>query len=76
MPVTASGDHDHGYATTDHREIEPAYGSLADFDELCLRFGGDLGRGAGFDFIRDEVAVHIGAVAGDDVNHEIGRAHV
>jgi alpha-amylase len=34
MPVTASGDHDHGYAVTDYRAIEPAYGTLADFDEL------------------------------------------
>ncbi len=34
MPVTASADHDHGYAATDFRSIEPAYGSLADFDEL------------------------------------------
>ena len=34
MPVSASGDHDHGYAVTDYRAIEPAYGTLADFDEL------------------------------------------
>jgi len=34
MPITASGDHAHGYAVTDYRAIEPAYGSLADFDEL------------------------------------------
>jgi glycosidase len=34
MPVTRSADHDHGYAVTDHREIEPDYGSLVDFDEL------------------------------------------
>ena len=34
MPITASADHDHGYAATDFRRIEPAYGSLADFDEL------------------------------------------
>jgi alpha-amylase len=34
MPVNASGDHDHGYAVTDYRAIEPAYGTLADFDEL------------------------------------------
>ena len=33
MPITASADHDHGYATTDFRAIEPAYGSLADLDE-------------------------------------------
>jgi len=34
MPVNASGDHDHGYAVTDYRAIEPAYGTMADFDEL------------------------------------------
>jgi glycosidase len=34
MPVTASADHDHGYGVTDYRAIEPAYGTLADFDEL------------------------------------------
>src|SRR5215216_6512988 len=28
MPVHASADHDHGYATTDYRAIEPAYGTL------------------------------------------------
>ncbi len=37
MPVNASGDHDHGYAVTDYRAIEPAYGTLADFDELVRR---------------------------------------
>lgn len=34
MPVTRSADRDHGYATTDFRDIEPGYGTLADFDEL------------------------------------------
>ena len=34
MPVSPSADRDHGYATTDYRDIEPAYGTLADFDEL------------------------------------------
>lgn len=34
MPVMPSADQDHGYATTDYRGIEPAYGTLADFDEL------------------------------------------
>ena len=37
MPVTASADHDHGYATTDFRNIETDYGSLADFDELLTQ---------------------------------------
>jgi len=34
MPITASADRDHGYATTDFRALEPQYGTLADFDEL------------------------------------------
>ena len=34
MPITASADHDHGYAGTDFRRIEADYGSLADFDAL------------------------------------------
>lgn len=34
MPTTLSQDGDHGYAVKDYRNIEPAYGSLADFDEL------------------------------------------
>jgi glycosidase len=34
MPVHPSQDHDHGYAVTDYRAIEPQYGSMADFDEL------------------------------------------
>jgi glycosidase len=34
MPITASADHDHGYAGTDFRRVEPAYGSLADVDAL------------------------------------------
>ncbi len=34
MPITASADRDHGYATTDFRAIEPQYGRLADFDTL------------------------------------------
>ncbi|MCV2352061.1 alpha-amylase family glycosyl hydrolase [Paucibacter sp. Y2R2-4] len=34
MPITASADRDHGYATTDFRSLEPQYGSLGDFDEL------------------------------------------
>lgn len=37
MPITASADKDHGYATTDYRGVEPQYGSLADFDELITQ---------------------------------------
>jgi len=37
MPVTASQDHDHGYAVTDHRAIEAQYGTLDDFDALVAQ---------------------------------------
>src|SRR4249919_510792 len=37
MPVTRSGDHDHGYAVEDYRDIEPAFGTLADFDVLVAQ---------------------------------------
>lgn len=34
MPITRNADRDHGYAVTDFRGIDPAYGTLDDFDEL------------------------------------------
>jgi alpha-amylase len=34
MPINPSQDGDHGYAVKDYRNIEPAYGTLEDFDEL------------------------------------------
>ena len=34
MPITASADRDHGYATTDFRALEPGYGTLEQFDEF------------------------------------------
>ena len=37
MPITPSEDHDHGYAVTDYRGIETAYGSVADLDELLTQ---------------------------------------
>ena len=37
MPITTNADGDHGYATTDFRAIDPAYGTLADFDELIAQ---------------------------------------
>ncbi len=57
MPVTASQDHDHGYATADYRAIETAYGSLADFDEL-LKAAHQRGMGV----IIDHVANHSAAL--------------
>lgn len=34
MPINQSQDHDHGYAVTDYRKLEPDYGSEADFREF------------------------------------------
>jgi glycosidase len=55
MPVTASADHDHGYATTDHRAIAPEYGTLADFDEL-LRQAHRRGIGVIMDYVINHAA--------------------
>ena len=50
MPIQKSADGDHGYATTDFRAVEPAYGSLADFDEL-LREAAQRGIGVIIDYV-------------------------
>lgn len=50
MPITASADGDHGYATTDFRGIDPAYGTLEDFDEL-LRQAHTRGIGVVMDYV-------------------------
>lgn len=55
MPVTRSADGDHGYATTDHRAIEPAYGTRADFDEL-LRQAHRRGIGVIMDYVVNHAA--------------------
>nr|WP_295776536.1 alpha-amylase family glycosyl hydrolase [Rhodoferax sp.] len=50
MPITSSADGDHGYATTDFRAIDPAYGTLEDFDEL-LRQAHARGIGVVMDYV-------------------------
>ncbi len=50
MPITASADHDHGYATVDHRQLEQAYGRLEDLDEL-LRQAHARGIGVIMDYV-------------------------
>jgi glycosidase len=50
MPVTGSQDGDHGYTVTDYRNIDPAYGTLADFDEL-LRQAHARGIGVIVDYV-------------------------
>ena len=50
MPIQTNADGDHGYATRDYRAVDPAYGSLADFDEL-LRQAGKRGIGVVKDYV-------------------------
>jgi glycosidase len=50
MPVTKNADGDHGYATTDFRDIAPEYGTLADFDEL-IRQAHRRGIGVVMDYV-------------------------
>jgi glycosidase len=50
MPITKNADGDHGYATTDFRDIAPEYGTLADFDEL-LRQAHARGIGVIMDYV-------------------------
>lgn len=56
MPITHSADGDHGYATIDYRAIEPAYGTLADFDELI-----EQAHARGMGVIMDYVLNHSSA---------------
>jgi alpha-amylase len=57
MPITTNADGDHGYATTDFRGIDPAYGSLEDFDEL-LRQAHARGIGVVMDYVINHSARH------------------
>ncbi len=50
MPIMKSADGDHGYATTDYRDIAPEYGTLADFDEL-LHQAHQRGMGVIVDYV-------------------------
>jgi glycosidase len=55
MPITASADHDHGYATRDFRNIDPDYGTLADFDEL-IQEAHKRGMGVIMDYVLNHSA--------------------
>ncbi len=55
MPIQASADHDHGYATADYRRIEPQYGTLEDFDTL-IREAHRRGIGVMMDYILNHSA--------------------
>ena len=50
MPITRNADGDHGYATTDFRDVAPEYGTLADFDEL-LKQAHARGIGVVMDYV-------------------------
>ena len=50
MPITRNADGDHGYAVTNFRGIDPAYGTLADFDQL-LREAHKRGIGVIMDYV-------------------------
>lgn len=56
MPITKSYDKDHGYSVVDYRDIEPQYGTLADFDELI-----DEAHKRGIGVIMDYVINHSAA---------------
>ena len=53
MPVTESGDNDHGYAVQDYRAIERDYGTMADFETLL-----DAAHARGIAIIIDYVMNH------------------
>ena len=56
MPIQKNADGDHGYATSDYRAVDPAYGTLADFDELIAQ-----ARRRGIGVIMDYVVNHSAA---------------
>ncbi|MDE2275687.1 MAG: alpha-amylase, partial [Burkholderiales bacterium] len=55
MPITASQDHDHGYAVADYRNVEASYGSLADVDAL-LAAAHARGMGVILDYVMNHSA--------------------
>jgi alpha-amylase len=55
MPITTSADRDHGYATTDFRNIDPDYGTLADFDAL-IQAAHERGIGVIMDYVLNHSA--------------------
>ena len=52
-PFYPSPQHDHGYDVSDYRDVDPTYGTLADFDELLER-----AHGLGLKVILDVVPNH------------------
>lgn len=56
MPITRSQDNDHGYAVIDYRDIEPEYGSMADFEAL-LDAAHQRGLGVVLDYVINHSAL-------------------
>jgi glycosidase len=65
MPVTASEDHDHGYAVENYRDIEHDYGTLADLDEFIAQ-----AHARGIGVVLDYVMNHSAATNPIFVNSE------
>ncbi|MBS0440632.1 MAG: alpha-amylase [Proteobacteria bacterium] len=55
MPITRSQDQDHGYAVSDYRNVEAAYGSLADLDTLVAQ-AHQRGIGVVLDYVMNHSA--------------------
>ena len=55
MPVMPSQDHDHGYAVSDYRAIDPDYGTMADFEDL-IREAHKRGIGVIMDYVMNHSA--------------------
>jgi glycosidase len=70
MPITRSQDGDHGYAVANYRGVEPAYGSLADLDELVTQ-----AHARGIGVVIDYVMNHSAAQHPAFVNANSGSAN-
>lgn len=67
MPIMPSQDGDHGYAVTDYRAVEPAYGDLEDLDALVAEAHA-RGIGVILDYVMNHSAARhpaFGAAAND-----------
>lgn len=62
MPITRSQDGDHGYAVADYRNVDPAYGTLADLDQL-LSEAHARGIGVVIDYVMNHSAAQHPAFA-------------
>ena len=70
MPITRSQDGDHGYAVSDYRAVEPAYGTLADLEQLVA-----AAHARGIGVVVDYVMNHSAAQHPAFVNANSGSAN-